>query len=70
VEDGVVGEAEDLEVVGGEVGVAFAVVLDLLVVDGAVEFDDEFGGGAVEVEDVGAEWLLAAEAEVVQTPGP
>jgi hypothetical protein len=34
----------------------------------AVEFDDEFSLEAREVGDVGANWLPAAEFEIVETP--
>ena len=44
------------------------VVGDLVwvVVDGAVEFDAEAFGGAVEVEDVGADAVLASEFASVE----
>jgi hypothetical protein len=45
-----------------------AVVLDLIrmVVNGAVDLDREAGGGAVEVEDLGAFGTLSAEFEAVE----
>ena len=43
---------------------AVFVLVRLVGVDGAVEFDGEFVGGAIEVEDEGADGVLLAEAEV------
>jgi hypothetical protein len=63
VDDGVVGEAEDVVAAGGEGLGAVFVAVGLLVVDGAVEFDGEADGGAAEIEDEGADGVLAPEFE-------
>ena len=63
------GSQGGVQVVGGEVGVALLVVFALICMDGAIEFDHQFGDGAVEVEDVGAEGLLTAEAVAVELTG-
>ncbi|MET3711797.1 hypothetical protein ABIC65_002506 [Sphingomonas trueperi] len=65
LEEGVGGDAECRDAVGGEPGVAAGVVLGLVAmgVAGAVELDREAGAGAVEVEDIGTGFVLAAEVE-------
>ena len=66
VEGVVVGEAEDFVAFGFEGLLALFVVVALVVVGLAVEFDDEVFGEAGEVDDVGGDGGLSAEFEVVE----
>jgi hypothetical protein len=67
VENGVVGEADEVIAAGDQgLGTVF-VALGLLVVDWAVEFDGEADGGAAEIEDEWADGVLAAEFEAGET---
>ena len=63
-EHGAVLEADHADAYRGEVLLALQIVgaLPRCEVDGAIEFDGQPLGGAVEVEDVGADAVLAAEA--------
>ena len=66
VVDGVVGEAEDAVAGGGEEGIAIGVGLALGVVDRAIELDDEATIRAAEIDDEGADGVLAAELKAVE----
>ena len=68
VEDTLVFEAEDRETLGFEEGVAFGVVLFAFggVVRLAIAFDDELGVVTVEVAEVIAKLVLAAELGVAE----
>lgn len=63
----VIAETEDAEPTTGENSVALAIVVGLCSVDGSVDFDDEGGGGAVEVGNEAINHLLPAEMQTVQT---
>ena len=60
-EDLGVGEAEDAIALGFEAVGAELVLADGLVVGEAVDFDDQTGGEADEIDDVAVEAVLAAE---------
>ena len=45
---------------------SIVVVFHLPIVDAAIDFDDEFVGGAVEVEDEASNGVLVTEFEVVE----
>ncbi len=55
---------------GDEFGLSKSVVLgdEFVVVDGAVDFDDESMGSCVEVDDVATDWMLSTKLDVVKTP--
>jgi hypothetical protein len=61
VTDVVVCDAQNAEAIVGDTGIALAVVVTPLVVDGAVDLDDETSTMAVEVHDEARDDLLAAE---------
>lgn len=69
VEDLAVCEADHLEPEALEVGVAAGVVLGSLGMDAAVEFDDEGGFQADEVDDEGADRALATPLPAFQASG-
>jgi hypothetical protein len=69
-EDGGIPEAQDAQAFVFEVGGAAGVVGDLIGVLPAVEFDDEAGFEAEEVEEEGAPWDLAAPFPSAEAGGP
>jgi hypothetical protein len=54
----VVGHAEDTQASPGEHAITFRIVLDLLLVNGTVDFDDQTERMAVEVDDEAVDDLL------------
>lgn len=64
----IVAEAEDLVAVLRQVFGAGGVLLDVLVVHGAINFDGEMGGRAVEVEHEWPDRVLAAKAKPGNPP--
>ncbi len=60
-----IGEAQNLITVGFNHLGARLVIVFTGFVDGAIEFDREFDGGAIEVEDKAPDRVLAAKAESV-----
>src|SRR5687768_6148465 len=67
VPDFVVGEAQDMDATTQEGVGALDVVVLLVLMYGAVNFDDEPGGVAVEVGEEALDDLLPAELETVQS---
>lgn len=66
LEDVVVPEAQDAVTPGEEEGVSFFVVVLPFGVLAAVELDQDFSGQAGEIDDIGADGVLAAEAVAVK----
>ena len=70
VEYCVVGETNNPETLGFEGLLTLTVFADLLIVDGAINFDDKATGRTEEVHNEAGDHVLAAENEAIGSKGP
>jgi hypothetical protein len=62
----VVGETKDVQANGFEELLAEGVFLRGVLVDGAIDFDDQVNGGAVEIDQKAVNGMLPAEFKIVE----